>query len=251
MPDRRVTDPSPPLKRDSPPNPARRWAKIALLLTFLAGLGAFFLLGGPERLDLASLQQNRDLLLAYTTEHYATMLLAVGGVYVLATALSIPGATVLSLTAGFLFGRWVGTLLIVVSATVGATLVFLAARFLFAEAAWRRMGPRARNALEGFEKNAFNYLLFLRLVPLFPFWLVNLLPAFAPIRVRTYITATALGILPGAFVFANLGRALGRIDSLDQLLSPRLLLALGLLGVLALVPVLVKKARSSHGEETP
>jgi uncharacterized membrane protein YdjX (TVP38/TMEM64 family) len=152
-------------------------------------------------------------------------------------------ALLLSLTIGFLFGRWTGTAIIVFSATIGATLVFLAARYLFAEAAQRRMGNMAQRIIKGFHANAFNYLLFLRLVPLFPFWLVNLVPAFTPIRLRTYFAATAIGILPGTFVFANLGQSLGRIESLDQLLSREILIAFVLLGLFALIPVVVKKLK--------
>jgi uncharacterized membrane protein YdjX (TVP38/TMEM64 family) len=173
------------------------------------------------------------------------MLVGAAAVYTVATAFSVPGAVVLSLGVGFLFGRWVGTAVIVVAATLGATLVFLAARYLFQDAARQRLGTTGRRVIEGFQDNAFNYLLFLRLVPLFPFWLVNLVPALTGIRLRTYVAATAIGILPGTFVFANLGQSLGRIDSLGGLLSPGLLLAFGLLGLLSLVPVLLKRFRSS------
>jgi len=137
----------------------------------------------------------------------------------------------------------VGTAIIVCSATLGATLAFLAARHLFREAAARRMGSLAQRLLSGFHQNDFYYLLSLRLIPLFPFWLVNLAPAFTRIRVRTYVAATALGILPASFIFANLGESLGEIQSADQLLSPQSITALALLAALALVPVLVKRLR--------
>lgn len=215
--------------------------KILILAVFIGGLITFFALGGDQYLTLETIKSHRDDLLAYTQQHH---LLMIGGaivVYTLSTALSIPGALVLSLTVGFLFGRWTGTGIIVISATIGATLVFLAARYLFAEAAQRRMGTVAQKIIKGFHANAFNYLLFLRLVPVFPFWLVNLVPAFTPIHLRTYFAATAIGILPGSFVFANLGQSLGRIESLDQLLSPEILIAFVLLGLFALIPVMVKK----------
>jgi uncharacterized membrane protein YdjX (TVP38/TMEM64 family) len=169
--------------------------------------------------------------------------------YTAATALSIPAATGLSLVVGFLFGRWIGTAVILFSANLGATLVFLGARYVFAEAAQRRMGMVAKKMIAGFHENDFNYLLFLRLVPLFPFWLVNLAPAFTPIKVRTYIIATAMGITPGCFVFANLGQSLGRIDSSEKLLSVQTVSALVLLGIFALLPVLIKKFRSKKEKE--
>ena len=103
----------------------------------------------------------------------------------------------------------------------------------------------AAKLISGFNDNALHYLLFLRLVPLFPFWLVNLAPAFTPIKLRTYVIGTAIGILPGCFVFANLGQSLGRIDSLNQLVSTETLLAFGLLGLFALLPVLMKKFRQA------
>jgi len=183
-------------------------------------------------------------LLTYTQSHYATALLLAMLVYAASTAFSIPGGTLLSLVMGFLFGRWIGTVMILVSATIGATLVFLAARYLFADAARKRLGTgRAARLMQGFHDDAFNYLLFLRLVPLFPFWLVNLAPAFTPISTRTYVLGTAIGILPGCFVFANLGESLGRIESLNELVSLETLLAFGLLGLFALLPVMIKKFR--------
>lgn len=220
------------------------WKKLLLLLLFAGGLGLFFALGGDRLLDLQALREHRELLLGYTERHFGLMVAAAIAVYVVAVALSVPGASVLSLAAGFLFGRWMGTVVILIGATLGATLVFLAARYLFADAVERRLGERGRRLMDGFRRDAFNYLLFLRLVPLFPFWLVNLAPAFTSVRLRTYVVATAIGILPGSFVFANLGQSLGRIETPEQLLSRELLLALALLGVLALLPILVRRIRS-------
>ena len=220
------------------------WQKLAILLIFGGGLAAFFILGGDQWLTLDTLKENRDALLRYTEAHFAAMAVASAAIYIAATALSVPGAVILSLTVGLLFGRWMGTAIILFAATAGATLVFLAARYLFAEAAQRRMGKLAKKIVTGFHQNAFHYLLFLRLVPVFPFWLVNLVPAFTPVTLRTYVTATALGILPGSFVFANLGQSLGRIESLGQLLSFQTLSAFILLGVFALIPVIVKKFRA-------
>ena len=136
-------------------------------------------------------------------------------------------------------------MLVIFAATIGATLVFLAARYLFADAARRRMGALGEKINAGFTANAFNYLLFLRLVPLFPFFLVNLAPAFTNVASRTFVLATFIGIIPGTFVFVNLGQTLGRIDSLSGLLSVETIGAFVLLGLLALVPVLVKKWRSA------
>jgi len=219
------------------------WMKILILLIFVGGFSAFFLLGGDQFLNFSMLKANRDRLLAYTLDHYWSILIGAMAVYTASTALSLPVATILSLTIGFLFGLWVGAAIILFSATLGATLAFLAARYVFAEAAARRMGGMAKKLILEFHRNDFNYLLFLRLVPLFPFWLINLAAAFTPIKVQTYVLATAIGIIPGAFVFTNLGQSLGRIDSTDQLLSFKTISALILLGIFALIPVFVKKFR--------
>ncbi len=224
----------------------KTWLKLTITALFIGALVAFFGLGGEQYLSLEAIKGNRDNLLAYTENHYLVAILLAILIYTASTAFSIPGATLLSLTVGFLFGRWVGTVVILLAATLGATLVFLAARYLFADTARQKLNSGlAAKLINGFDNNAFNYLLFLRLVPLFPFWLVNLAPAFTPIKVRTYVIGTAIGILPGCFVFANLGQSLGRIDSLNQLVSTETLLAFGLLGLFALLPILIKKIRKT------
>ncbi len=224
----------------------KTWLKLTVAALFIGALVAFFSLGGEQYLSLEAIKNNRDNLLAYTENHYLVAILLAILIYTASTAFSIPGATLLSLTVGFLFGRWVGTVVILLAATLGATLVFLAARYLFAETARQKLNSGlAARLINGFNDNAFNYLLFLRLVPLFPFWLVNLAPAFTPIKVRTYVIGTAIGILPGCFVFANLGQSLGRIDSLNQLVSTETLFAFALLGLFALLPVLIKKYRKT------
>jgi uncharacterized membrane protein YdjX (TVP38/TMEM64 family) len=205
----------------------------------------FFLFDGPHMLSLENIREHRDALLEFTGRHYLTMLLLCGIGYIVSTAFSLPGGTVLSLLLGFLFGRWVGTFLIVISATLGAAAVFWLARYLLADWAQKRLQQSAlsQKLLNGFDEDAFNYLLFLRLVPLFPFWLVNLAPAFTTVSMRTYLITTFIGIAPGSFIFANLGQSLGSIDSLDQLFSWQTLLALSLLGGLSLVPVLSKRSQ--------
>ncbi|MGR8935721.1 MAG: TVP38/TMEM64 family protein [Gammaproteobacteria bacterium] len=214
---------------------------------------AFFLFGGPQSLSLENIQQHRDALQDFTARHYVLMLIGCGIVYTLSTAFSVPGGTVLSLLLGFLFGRWAGTLLIVCSATLGATAVFWLARYLFADRAEQRLRGNAvaQKIIDGFQTDAFNYLLFLRLIPLFPFWLVNIAPAFTHVSLRTYVVTTAVGIIPGSFVYANLGQSLGNIKKLDQLLSFETLLAFTLLGVLSLAPVAVKYYKIRQESERP
>ena len=218
--------------------------KLLILALFVGGVIAFFAFGGQKYLNLETLKANRDALIQYAEQHYALALLIGFLIYTVSTALSLPGGLILSLAVGLVFGRWAGTVLIVFAATLGATLVFLAARYLFANMARKRIGGLAQKINVGFTKDAFNYLLFLRLVPLFPFWLVNLAPAFTNVSLKTYVSATAIGILPGTFVFANLGQNLGRISSTKDLLTPPIIGAFVLLGVFALIPVLYKKFKA-------
>ena len=220
--------------------------KIALLAVFAAVIVAFFVLDGQRYLSLEAVKANRDALLAFADKHFILALAIAFFVYAGAVAFSLPGGLVLSLTMGFLLGRWVGTVLAVLAATLGATLVFLAARYLFADAARRRMGALGEKISAGFAENAFHYLLFLRLVPLFPFFLVNLAPAFTKISLRTYVAGTFIGIIPGTFVYVNLGQTLGHIDSLSGLVSTETIGAFVLLGLFALAPVFVKKFRAAR-----
>lgn len=220
--------------------------KLLILGLFVGGVIAFFAFGGQKYLNLETLKANRDALIQYADQHYALALLIGFLIYTVSTALSLPGGLILSLAVGLVFGRWAGTVLIVFAATLGATLVFLAARYLFADMARKKIGGLAKKINEGFTQDAFNYLLFLRLVPLFPFWLVNLAPAFTNVSLKTYVTATAIGILPGTFVFANLGQNLGRISSTKDLLTPPIIGAFVLLGVFALIPVLYKKFKAKN-----
>ena len=229
----------------------QRWLKVALLVLFAGVVVAFFALGGQRYLTLESIKANRDAMLRFTDAHFVAALALGFAVYAGAVAFSLPGALVLSLATGFVFGRWVGTALVVAAATTGATILFLAARYIFADAARRRLGALGERINAGFTENAYSYLLFLRLVPVFPFFLVNLAPAFTSVPVRTYALATFVGIIPGTFVFVNLGQTLGRIDSLSGLVSAETLGAFALLGLFALVPVAIRKFRARKPAGAP
>jgi uncharacterized membrane protein YdjX (TVP38/TMEM64 family) len=218
------------------------WKKVGLAALIIAAFIAFASQGG--RLDFESLKAHRAELLAFTERHYAAMLIGGTLVYTLATAISFPAGVLLTLAMGLLFGRWVGTAAVTAAASVGATLAFLAARYLFADAVRRRMGPRLQRLAKGFQQDAFSYILFVRLVPVFPFWLMNLVPAFTPVSARTFFVATFIGIAPGTFVFVNLGESLGRIESPRDLVGPGTLVALALLGLLSLLPIAFKKLRN-------
>ena len=215
--------------------------KILVALLFLSAIGAFFFFDLKSYLSLDTVKANRDSLLVFTQEHYGPAVVLFILVYILQTAFSLPGATIMTLAGGFLFGSLWATLYVNIGATAGATLAFLAARYLFHQWVERKFGDRIGPIQEGFAKNAFSYLLTLRLIPLFPFFLVNLLSGLTRVRVSTYVLATALGIIPGSFVYTFAGRQLGTINSLSELVSPRLILAFSLLGLLILVPIFYRK----------
>ena len=192
-------------------------------------------------ISLDVLKANRDKLLAFTEDHYWSAVVLFILAYITQTAFSLPGATLMTLTGGFLFGSLWAALYVNIGATTGATLAFLAARYLFRGWVEQRFGNRLAGFQEGFTQNAFSYLLTLRLIPLFPFFLVNLLSGLTPVKAGTYMAATAIGIIPGSLAYTFAGRQLSTIDSLAELASPRLLLALTLLGLLFLMPVVYRK----------
>jgi uncharacterized membrane protein YdjX (TVP38/TMEM64 family) len=224
-----------------------RWLRLGVLAAFVGGIGAFFVLGGPHYLSLEAIRDHRDALLAYSEAHQAQAIVLAFFAFVVATLLCLPAGTVFALALGFLFGRWVGLAILATAGTLGATLLFLAARYLFARPLRRRLGALGERVNEGFTRDAFQWMLFLRVMPIFPFFLVSLAPALTDIRVRSFVAATFVGILPGAFVYANLGQTLGRIDSMQQLGSPEILIALALLGIFAIAPIFVRRWRSKRG----
>jgi uncharacterized membrane protein YdjX (TVP38/TMEM64 family) len=224
---------------------ARRLLPLGLLVA--AGL-AFVAIGGGRYLNFAALAENRDWLCGLVQEWgFAAGLLYIA-IYAGLVALSVPGAAVLTIAGGFLFGPWIGTLCAVVGATLGATGIFLATRAGLGGLA-QRAGPLAGRLEAGFRADAFNYLLVLRLVFVVPFWLVNLVPALVGVRLSTFILATFLGIIPGTFVYASFGNGLGDVvgePGLGVLLRPSVIGPIIGLVILALVPVGYKRWRTKR-----
>jgi len=217
--------------------------KALLFALLVIGVGVFMYFDLGRYLSLDALKANRDRLLIFTDAHYAAAVSVFIVLYCVVTGLSLPGAVIMTLAGGFLFGGLLGTLYVNVGATSGATIAFLASRYLLRDWVERNFGHKLGPIQEGFAKNAFSYLMTLRLIPLFPFFLVNLVSGLTRMSTGTYIAATALGIVPGSFVYANAGRQLGSINSLKEIASPNVLLAFTLLGALALVPIIYKKVR--------
>ncbi len=215
--------------------------KIMLLLFLGLGIGAFIYFDLGRFLSLDALKSNRDSLLAYTEANFGTAMGLFIVAYIIQTAFSLPGGAIMTLAGGFLFGSFLGTVLVNIGATTGATLAFLAARYLLRDWVEKKFGDRLEPIQAGFEKNAFSYLMTLRLIPAFPFFLVNLVSGLTRVNIGTYVAATSIGIIPGSFVFAFAGRQLGTINSLGEIASPPVLLAFTLLGLLALMPMAYRK----------
>jgi uncharacterized membrane protein YdjX (TVP38/TMEM64 family) len=231
------------------------WRRLApaLVLAMLVAAGLFWRV--DRYLTFDALAQNREWLLHGVERLGAAAPVVFTLLYTLAAALSIPGAVVLTLAGGFLFGVVLGSICIVIGATAGATILFLVARSAFGEALRRRAGPFVRRLEAGFQEDAFSYLLALRLIPAFPFWLVNLVPALLSVRLRVFVLATFLGIIPATVVYTSLGSGLGAVfdrgerPDLALILRPELLLPLLGLAVLALLPVLYRRWRGAPGGE--
>lgn len=226
------------------------WLKRLLPFAALVAMAvAVFALGLDHYLSLNALRENRQVLSAFVADNRIGAILLYLTIYIVVVALSLPGATVLTLSGGLLFGTALGGTLTVIAATIGATVVFVIARGAFGDSLRRKVGPFIRRMEDGFHENAFSYLLLLRLVPAFPFWAANLVPAFLRVPVGIFMAATGIGIIPGTFVYTTFGAGLGDIFdaggevNFSSLLSPSLIAGLVGLGLLALLPIAIRKWR--------
>jgi uncharacterized membrane protein YdjX (TVP38/TMEM64 family) len=241
-------------------------AKLVPLAAIVLLAIAIIAMGWHRELSLEALVRHRAALDAFIESHLLAALAAFLALYVAAVALSIPGAVFLTVTAGILFGWLAGGLVAAAGATIGATIIFLIAKTALGEHLAQRLGAIATKLAEGFREDAFSYLLFLRLVPAFPFFAVNLVPALAGIGLGPFVAATALGIIPATFTFAFVGAGLdsaiaapaaaynacvaaGHVDcalnfNIRSAITPKLLAALSALALLALVPLAVKRLRA-------
>lgn len=221
--------------------------RLGLVALLVAAVATFFALGGHRYFQLDTLFTQIDQFRRSVDTNLALSLAIFAGVYIGVTALSLPIATPLSLLAGALFGRWLGTGLVVVSATVGGTLAMLLARYVFRDVVERRFGTRLAAIRTGIDRDGAFYLWSLRLVPLFPFFLVNLAMGLTRMRVRTFAIVSLLGMLPGTFVYVNAGTEVGQIQSTAGLLSPTLIISFALLGIVPLVlRLLVRRLRPTR-----
>ena len=245
----------------------RRFVPLAVVALAMV---AVFATGAHRHVSLETLIRHRMAIDAFIDAHAVGAIAAFMIVYIVVVELSIPGAVLLTISGGILFGTLIGGTAAVIAATIGATIVFLVARSACGENLVRHAGPLACKLSDGFRADAFSYLLFLRLVPAFPFFLVNLVPALVGVKLTVFVGATLIGVVPAAFVFAFFGSGLdsviatqqvaysacvasGRADctlqfDLGMIATPRLLAAFAALGVIALVPVVVKRWRARSAE---
>lgn len=220
-----------------------RWLRWLPLIVLGSGLALFFTLGGHRFVGFEQIKLHREMLKTWVVHWGLGAAIAYALGYAVMTAFSIPGGALATLVGGFLFGAVAGTAISVVGGTLGAVALFLAARTAIGGLLRERAGPALRRMEEGFRRNAFSYLLGLRLIPVFPFWLVNLVPAFCGVGLRTYVLATLIGIVPGTFIYASVGAGLdnfleegGDMPDLGIIFTPRYLLPILGLAALALLP---------------
>lgn len=243
--------------------------RLVPLIVIVVASGVVIAMGWQRQLSFETLARHYEVLREFIAAHEVSAVAAYIALYIVAVALSVPVGAYLTVTGGILFGAVLGGAAAVVGATIGAICIFLIAKSAIGEYFVRRAGRLAEKVAQTFRADAFNYLLFLRLVPIFPFWLVNLVPALCGVPLATFVAATALGIIPVTFAFAFVGAGLDsviaaqdaayraclaaaradcRLDfQLREAITPQLIGALAALGVLALIPVVVKRLRARVG----
>jgi uncharacterized membrane protein YdjX (TVP38/TMEM64 family) len=218
--------------------------KIILLFFLIAVIVALRLSPLGDIMTFENLKKNREIFFAFVQGHYLRSVAAYIAFYIIIVALSVPGAGIMTLAGGFLFGVLPATLYIEIGATIGATLAFLMARYLLGT--W--LQEKYRIPLSAFnaemEKNGRRYLLTVRLIPVFPFFMINFLSGLTNIPARTFAWTTALGIVPATIIFAFAGQQLGTINAMSEILSPRMIGALLVLAGLALFPAVLKRMKA-------
>lgn len=238
-------------------------------MLLIAGIAAVYLTGLHKYLTFEAFVSRSAAIETFVRDHLILAVIAYMAIYIAVVALSLPGAAAMSITGGFLFGWAISVPTTVVAATAGATIVFQAVKTSFGATLAERAGPMVQKLSHGFAEDAFNYLLFLRLVPVFPFFVVNAVAGLCQVRVKTFVMATAIGIIPGAIAFAYLGTGLGSIITaqtaahdaclaergaanckleLDPslLVTRELIISFVVLGVVALLPIAIKHLKKAR-----
>lgn len=227
----------------------KRWLPLVIILVLMTGV---YISGITEYISFEELKAHRQSIVHFVSKHWLLTPLLFIGAYVCVIALSMPIGIYLSLLGGFLFIQPLSTIYVLFGATLGAAIIFLVAKTAFGDFLRGKVEGRIEKMRYEFEYHSVSYLLFLRLVPVFPFWLVNIAPAFLNVRLSTFIWTTALGIAPSTFVYTEAGRGIGAILdageelSIASIFNWHVKLALIALGIVVLIPVAVKKMRKKH-----
>jgi uncharacterized membrane protein YdjX (TVP38/TMEM64 family) len=212
--------------------------KIGIIGVIIILIALFQYFELSQYLSLDYLKSSRDSLAQLYAENTLVVIAAYFCIYVLVTSLSLPGAAVMTLAGGAVFGLVTGTIIVSFASTIGATLACIVSRYLLQDWVQSRFGEKLATINEGLEKEGAFYLFTMRLIPAFPFFLINLAMGLSKLPVRTFYWVSQLGMLPGTIVYVNAGKELGKIDSLGSILSPSLLISFALLGLL---PITLKK----------
>ena len=222
--------------------------RLLPLLVLGTGFIIFFYLGLDHYLSFQALKENKELLSQWRDENYFIAALLFAGAYGALSAFSVPISAWMTLVGGFMFGTLAGGFFSLLGATFGAMVIFFIARYTLTDVLRKKCGKAIVSMESGFKKNQLSYMLVLRLVPLFPFWLVNLVPALLDVSLRTYLIGTFLGMIPGAFVYASVGNGLsaffksGTEPDIGIIFSPNILIPILGLAVLAFIPVFLNKS---------
>jgi len=222
----------------------RRYAaQILALCVLIAIVVAIRLSGADSYLTVENLRKHKEALEQFINARYALSVLVYTLVYLVSVAFSVPGATVLTLAGGFLFHLFPGIVYVNVGATLGATLAFLFSRYILGNTIQNKYVTQLERFNRELEENGHLYLLFVRFIPVFPFFLINILSGLTKIQLWTYVWTTSVGILPGSIVYTFAGSQLGTINSVADLFGGRILIAFLLLAALTLIPLALKKLR--------
>ncbi len=233
--------------------PKPLWRRLLPVAVLVAAFAGFFALGLDRYLSFEALRDNRAALTAFVESNLALAILAFIAIYALSVAVSLPGASVLTIAGGLMFGTWMGTAVTVIGATIGACLIFIIAKSAFGDALRAKAGGRVEKLLAGFEKDAFSYMMILRLVPIFPFFIVNVAPALAGVSFRLFAITTVIGIIPGTWVYTQVGTGLGSVFDAGEsfspsgILTPDVVIALVGLAALSLIPLVYKRFSARKG----
>ncbi len=229
------------------PNNAKK--KLLILAAVLALVVTFKVLNLGQYLNLTYLKESQATFSTYYHDHQVLTIAIYMLIYITATALSLPGAAILTLAGGALFGLVTGTIVISFASTIGATLACIVSRYLLQGWVQEKFGDKLTKINKGVEEEGAFYLFTLRLVPIFPFFIINLVMGLTKIPIKTFYWVSQLGMLPATLVFVNAGRELGKIDSLSGILSPGLLFSFVLLGIFPLAAKkIINRVRTTRSE---